>query len=85
MRVRMISLLREPEMKSVLIMALLVLVAGCSNRAVYENIQINKRNQCLQGPQAAYDECMEGTEKPYEKFEQERREYLEERENVADP
>ena len=72
------------NMKSVLILALLLAIASCSNRAVYENIQINKRNQCLQGPQAAYEECMEGVEKPYEEFEQERREYLEEREAAID-
>lgn len=66
-------------MKKILILALLFATAGCSHRAVYENIQINKRNHCLQGPQAAYEECMEGADKPYDEFEQERQEYLERR------
>lgn len=66
-------------MKNVFILALLLAVSGCSNRAVYENFQINQRNRCLEGPQAAYEECMEGTDKSFEEFEQERREYLEDR------
>lgn len=63
-------------MKSVLIMGLLIVVAGCSNRAVYENIQMNKKHECQQVPLSEYDRCMEGVEKSYDEYERERQEYL---------
>lgn len=63
-------------MKNVFLLVLLLVIAGCSNRAVYENLQINQRNKCQQGPQAAYEECMRGVDKSYEEYERERQEHL---------
>lgn len=60
-------------------MLLLVLLAGCSNRAVYENIQINQRQACLNVPPPEYDACMARVSQPYEDYERERREAIEEK------
>lgn len=49
-------------------------MAGCGSRAVYESIQINKRNECLKLSPPAYDDCMEGVNKSYDEYEKERRE-----------
>jgi len=50
------------------------LLTGCSNKAVYDNIQINNRNACVEAPPSQYKECIERTNKSYEKYEQERKE-----------
>ena len=62
------------------ILAVLVVwsAVGCSNRAVYENMQINQRNECVKLPPAEYDACMEGITKRYDEYERERREVMDE-------
>lgn len=67
-------------MKTILMTLALILIAGCSNKATYQNLQINQRNKCLELPQSRYDECMKGVDKSYEEYERERQEYLRERE-----
>lgn len=67
-------------MKTILTTLALLLIAGCSNKAAYQNLQINQRNECLQRPPSQYEECMQGVDKSYEEYEQERQEYLRERE-----
>ncbi len=58
-------------------MSLMVLtVFGCSNRAIYENAQINQRDRCLKLPPGQYDECMEKVNKSYDDYEKERQEAL---------
>lgn len=57
--------------------ALLVLTAGCSHRAVYENVQINQRNDCANEPPSTYFECLDRANKPFEKYQRERKELLE--------
>lgn len=52
-------------------------LVGCSNRAVYENIQINQRNDCVKVPPPEYDACMERANKSYGEYERERREVVE--------
>ena len=64
-------------MKLYLALFIVFSMVGCSNRAIYENIQINKRNECMTLPQNQYDECMEGVNKSYDKYERERNETLE--------
>ena len=64
-------------MKYLLIIFALLSLAGCSNRAVYENLQTNKRHGCLKVPQPDYEKCMEGMDKSYQQYEQERQEALE--------
>lgn len=64
-------------MKTMVIFLGIMFLTGCSNRAVYENIQIDKRNECLTLPPAEYDDCMVGIDKPYDEYERERREAIE--------
>lgn len=46
---------------------------GCSNKVVYDNIQINNRNACNTVPPSQYEECIERTNKSYEEYEQDRK------------
>lgn len=64
-------------MSRLLILLLLVGVAACSNRAVYENIQIHQRNECMKQPSGPYEECLERVNPPYEEYRREREEMLE--------
>lgn len=70
-------------MKYILILLFVLALAGCSQRAVYDNLQLNHRQQCEQGPPAAYEECMEKISKSYEQYARERQEHLEAREKEA--
>ena len=49
-----------------------LLIGACSNQAIYDNIQLNNRQNCgkLSSPQ--YDECIERTNKSYDEYERER-------------
>jgi len=49
-------------------------LTGCSNKVVYENIQINNRNACNKVPPPQYEECIEHANKSYEEYERERKE-----------
>ncbi|WP_372996641.1 hypothetical protein [Marinobacter sp.] len=59
------------------LIALIALTTGCSHRAVYENAQINQRNDCANEPPSTYFECLERTNKPFDKYQRERKELLE--------
>lgn len=60
---------------SKLLMVLVMLgVAGCSNKAVYDNIQLNNRNDCAKLPPSQYDECIESASKSYDEYKRERKE-----------
>ena len=61
-------------MKIFLCLFLTVLIIGCSNKAVYDNIQMNNRNECKKLPQSQYEDCMEKANKSYEEYERERKE-----------
>ena len=64
--------LRWMYMKPITILVLVSLVTGCSYRAVYENIQINRQRECSRVPPSVYDDCMKGVNKSYEEYERER-------------
>lgn len=64
-------------MNKLLVMLLIVGLTACSNRAVYENIRIHQTNECLKVPPARYGECLESVNKPYDEYERERKEILE--------
>ena len=53
-----------------------ILVAGCSGKAVYDNIQRNNRQECVSVPPAQYEECIERSSKSYEEYERDRSEVL---------
>ncbi|MCG8394545.1 MAG: hypothetical protein MI745_15820 [Pseudomonadales bacterium] len=65
-------------MKMIVWMATLMVVAGCSYRGAYEGVQTGNRNACLPLPPSEYDECMEKASQPYEEYERERQEVLQE-------
>ena len=64
-------------MNKLSILTILLVVAACSNKAVYENFRIHQRNECLMGPPSGYEECMEGQNKSYEEYQRELKEALE--------
>lgn len=52
------------------LLALVVLLTGCSNRAVYDTVQARRRTACLQEPTPRYyEECMARTHMSYEEYE----------------
>lgn len=63
-------------MKYFILLALALLMQGCSHRAGYDGIQSSKRYECFQLPPAQQDACLERASKPYEDYERERREVL---------
>lgn len=67
-------------MRTILVTLLLIVisVAGCSNRGIYEDLQNNRRNECLKLLPAERDECLEHVGKPYDEYERERQEVLNE-------
>ncbi len=64
-------------MNKLLILMMLLGIVACSNRAVYENMRMHQRNECLKEPQPSYEECIEGTDQSYEEYQRERKEALE--------
>lgn len=64
-------------MKKLLILLVLFAVAACSNRAIYENMRIEQRNECMREQSPRYEECIERTNKTYEEYQRERKEVLE--------
>jgi hypothetical protein len=60
-----------------LLLVLGITAAGCSSRAVYDNIQINQRNDCAKEPPSDYFECLERADKSFDEYQREREELLE--------
>ncbi len=54
-----------------------LVIAGCSSRGAYEGIQTSNRFECTKLPPSQYDECMKNANKPYDEYERERQEVLE--------
>jgi len=54
----------------------LVIVTGCSNRAVFETLHSGNRYQCSKLPPSQYDDCIERINKSFKEYELERREAL---------
>ncbi|MEM7563010.1 MAG: hypothetical protein AAF353_08175 [Pseudomonadota bacterium] len=61
-------------------MTVLVLfsLSGCSNKAIYDNIQINQRNKCVEEPADDYFDCIDRTRKTYAEYLKEREALLKE-------
>lgn len=64
-------------MNKLTILMVLLGATACSNRAVYENMRIHQRNECLKEPSPRYEECIERENKSYEEYRRERKEALE--------
>lgn len=61
-------------MKKTLLFVTMIFLSACSEKAVYDNIQLNNRLQCDKVPLPEYDDCMSRASKPYEEYERERQE-----------
>ena len=61
-------------MSRLLAIWVMVGIAGCSNKALYEKFQLDERNRCAKEPPPTYLDCIERTNKPYEEYERERKE-----------
>ena len=70
-------------MRKLLILIALVGITACSNRAVYDNVRIHQRNECLEEPPSRYEECLERVNKPYKVYQREREEALEQLEQAS--
>ena len=58
----------------IIFLFLALLIGACSNKEVYDNIQLNNRQNCLELPQSQYDECIARFSKSYDEYERERKE-----------
>ena len=65
-------------MKVVFISIIVMALAGCSARAVYDNVQLNNQQRCARVPPSEYDACMEAASKTYDEYQREREELLQE-------
>lgn len=60
-------------MKMLVIIIIPFLISSCSNKAVYDNINLNNRNACKNLPASQYDECIKRNSKSYEEYERDMR------------
>lgn len=71
-KIKQISLhVRFIELSCVLVVHTLLL--GCSNREIYDAIQMNQWQECQRLPPAQYEDCMESLGGSYDSYELERR------------
>jgi len=63
-------------MNKLLLLLIVFSLAGCSNKAIYDNVQINKRNACIKVPESQYEECIERANISYEEYERGRKEVV---------
>ncbi len=64
-------------MNRLLMLGVLLASVGCSNKAIYDNLQLYQRNECGKQPTPLYFDCLERTRKTYEEYERERQSVLE--------
>ena len=60
--------------KVTMLTVVLALVAGCSNKDLYENIQANNQFACENVATSQYDECMNRSSMSYAEYEAKRTE-----------
>jgi hypothetical protein len=63
-------------MYKLLVVVAPLLFVGCSNKAVYDNIQFNNRKECNKVPPSQYEECIDRSSKSYEEYGRERKEVI---------
>jgi hypothetical protein len=59
--------------KLLVVLIMLGVVAGCSNKAIYDNLRLEQRNRCAKEPHRTYLECIERTNTSYEEYERQRK------------
>lgn len=65
--------IRRQYIKSVSVLAVLLLLSACSQQAVYENYQYYKSNECYKLPRSQQQECQEEAQRPFEEYERSRK------------
>ncbi len=55
-------------MRAWLLVSLFLIVTGCSNKSIYEGIQINQRSQCAEKQGNEYLDCIDENKKSYEEY-----------------
>lgn len=63
-------------MRLITVCLVFLVLAGCSNRGIYEGIQAGNRNECLRLPPSQYDDCMKRASKSYDEYDRERKEIV---------
>ena len=58
---------------------LLVFISACSQRQVYDSIQINQRNECALLSGVQRDECLKRLNLDYQTYERQRQDLLKEK------
>lgn len=53
---------------TLIILAVPLLTAGCTNRQIYEALQNSLKNECLNVPPDQYEECVEKASIAYETY-----------------
>jgi len=51
-----------------------ILLAGCTNREIYEAIQQNRQSACAALSTPQYEQCMQGYKEPYDSYREKREE-----------
>ena len=64
-------------MKPYLLLQIVLLIAGCSNKSIYETLQAAKFNHCSTLRQSQFDECIQGMSKSFNEYEAARKELIE--------
>ncbi|KKA43450.1 hypothetical protein [Salinivibrio sp. KP-1] len=60
-------------MNKLLVFFCFVFLYGCSNKAIYEGLMNNEKNQCANRPtMSSYYECMKGADTSYEQYNRDR-------------
>lgn len=67
------------KMKIPISLLVLALFSACGNKAIYDNMQINRKTECATLPPTEYDKCMQSVDKTYSEYERERQEVLKEK------
>lgn len=67
--------------KKTVILLVLLCLASCTHRSLYDNMRHNQRDECLKTSPSDYDACLEstGVNKSYEQYRRERDALLEQR------
>jgi hypothetical protein len=64
-------------MSKLLMVLMMFGIAGCSNKTIYDTLHIIERSKCVKESPPTYFECIERSNKSYEKYERERKESME--------
>jgi hypothetical protein len=65
-------------MKISILIPMVFILSSCSYKGLYEQIQTTNRVECGKQPSSQYEDCVEGSSKTYEEYENERQEALSE-------